>query len=421
MRILFLTNFYPPFERGGQGRSCQQVVEGLRQRGYQTAVLTSMHGTKNVPKEENGVYRWLYLEMDFSPWQQGLIFFTGRKKREKQNLERLSLILDQFKPDLIFIWGMWDLSRQLPALCEANFPGRVLYRFADYWPTLPSQQELYWRTTGRKWYSQPIKKILAHLAFYILSRDKTPLNLRFEHAICVSAATRNILVEAGIAVSHARIIHTGLDPALYSTNGHQQAQQPNAQPEMINLLYAGRMSADKGVGTLIEAMAKLVNTYQVNNLKLGLAGTGSKDYISQLKSAVQAANLQSHVSFLGLIPYGDMPKLFAEFNVLVVPSIWQEPFARTVLEGMICGLVVVATPTGGTSEILEHGQNGLLFTANDAEDLAQKILCLINDEQLRFKLAEAGRRTVLEKFTATRMLDQIEHHINEIMMAAAQN
>ena len=103
MRILFLTNFYMIQETGGEDQSCQQVVQGLKQRGHTTLVLTSMHRTNNVPVEAEGIYRSLYLEMDLVPLLHGITFFTRRKAREKQNLQRFERIMDEFRPDIIFI------------------------------------------------------------------------------------------------------------------------------------------------------------------------------------------------------------------------------------------------------------------------------------------------------------------------------
>ena len=153
MRILFLINFYQIHGSGGQDLSCQQVISGLKLRGHTTLVLTSMHGTNNVPSEleEEGIYRSLYFEMDLVPWRHSITFFTRRKAREKHNLQVFELVLQQFDPDIIFIWGMWNLHYSLPVLAEARYPHKVVYRFATYWPTLPSQHEFYWRTPGRKW------------------------------------------------------------------------------------------------------------------------------------------------------------------------------------------------------------------------------------------------------------------------------
>jgi glycosyltransferase involved in cell wall biosynthesis len=115
-----------------------------------------------------------------------------------------------------------------------------------------------------------------------------------------------------------------------------------------------------------------------------------------------------------------MPGLLRKFDVLLLPSIWQEPFARVLLEGMVSSLVIVATPTGGTTEILTDGENGLLFAAGDAEDLAQKIACLATDPKLRRRLAVAGQQTIVERFTKTKMMDEIESYLQEVSQSSTR-
>jgi glycosyltransferase involved in cell wall biosynthesis len=87
---------------------------------------------------------------------------------------------------------------------------------------------------------------------------------------------------------------------------------------------------------------------------------------------------------------------------------------------MISSLVVVATQTGGTVEVLRDGENGLLFAAGDAEDLAQKIAGLATDPKLRRRLALAGHQTVVERFTKTKMMDEIESYLQEIFRSSSQ-
>jgi len=417
MRILFLTNFYPPYQRGGEGLSCEHVVEGLKQRGHTTLVLTSMHGTNNLPVEADGIYRSLYLEMDLVPWRHSLAFFTKRKAREQHDLQCFERVLEQFEPDIVFMWGMWNLPKSLPALAEARYPDNVIYRFASYWPTLPTQHEFYWRVPGRKWYSRLPKLMLGHVALAMLARENQHPPLTFEHAICVSDATRNTLVDAGIPVANARVIYTGVEARPYFTGEQHQLGHDN---RTLNLLYAGRLSPDKGIDTAIKAVTKLVVGHGQRNIRLSLAGSGSIEYESYLRRLVNHAELTDYVSFLGWVPPEEMPKLLRNFDVLLVPSTWPEPFARVVLEGMISGLVVVATPTGGTAEILTDGENGLLFAPGNVEDLAQKIACLADDPGLRRGLALAGQRTVLERFTATKMIDEIEDFLQEITAASFQ-
>ena len=245
----------------------------------------------------------------------------------------------------------------------------------------------------------------------MLANEVQQYPLTFKHAICVSAASRNILVEAGIPVSNARIIYTGLDDSKY-LNGEQP--QRGHDERSLNLLYAGRLTSDKGIDTAIEAMTKLVFSQGRREVRLSLAGSGSTDYENDLRFLVNQAGLTDYVSFLGWVPPEEMPGLLGKFDVLLLTSIWPEPFARVLLEGMISGLVVVATSTGGTPEIVLDGENGLLFTPGNPQDLAQKIGQLADDPELRRKLAKGGTQTIIERFTTTKMMDEMESFLQDV-------
>ena len=416
MRVLFLTNFYQVHGSGGEEQSCQQVVQGLKQRGHATLILTSMHGSNNVAVEVDGIYRSLYLEMDLVPWRHSITFFTRRKAREKHNIQVFERLIQQFDPDIIFIWGMWNLPYSLAAFAEARYPHKVVYRFATYWPTLPSQHEFYWRKLGRKWYSRLLKGTLSRIALAMLAKEKKQPPLTFDHAICVSAATRSVLVEAGVPVSHARIIHTGLDVDHYLNGDDQHSLSHDDQN--LNVLYAGRIYPEKGIGTLIEAMIKLVRDQGKREISLSVAGSGSVEYENHLRELVIEAGVTENVLFLGWMPPAEMPELLRKFDVLVLPSSWSEPFSRSVLEGMISGLVVVATRIGGTPEIIVDGENGVLFMPNDPDDLAMKIARLVDDPASRDRIGHAGRQTILERFTMTRMMDEIESYLQEVASAS---
>src|SRR5690606_9201983 len=203
------------------GRSCQQVMQGMQSRGHETLVLTSMHGTANKLIREKGIVRALYPEMDLVPWRNAFTFFSARRRREAHNIQCFKEVVADFRPDVIFIWGMWNLPRSLPAAVEAAYPQRVLYRFAEYWPTLPSQHEEYWRTPGRTLPTRLLKGTLRPFALASLARDNDRPPLRFPHAFCVSMATRNHLVANGLPLSGARVIHTGLDATPYLPNRWQ--------------------------------------------------------------------------------------------------------------------------------------------------------------------------------------------------------
>jgi glycosyltransferase involved in cell wall biosynthesis len=106
-----------------------------------------------------------------------------------------------------------------------------------------------------------------------------------------------------------------------------------------------------------------------------------------------------------------MPALLQQFDILIFPSIYEEPLARMTQEAMVSGLVVIGTTTGGTKEILMDGETGFTFAPEDADGLAKQVTRLILDPDLCYRVAEAGRQTVLENFTLDKMVQEIEVYL----------
>jgi glycosyltransferase involved in cell wall biosynthesis len=133
-----------------------------------------------------------------------------------------------------------------------------------------------------------------------------------------------------------------------------------------------------------------------------------------LKDRVVELGLDAQVTFRGRVPRDQIPGLLSGSNVFLFTSAWEEPIARTVMEAMAAELVVIGTAVGGQREMLEDGVNALVFSPEDADGLAACILRLRRNPALRAQLAKAGRRTVLERFTLERMIDEIEAWLEEI-------
>ena len=142
-----------------------------------------------------------------------------------------------------------------------------------------------------------------------------------------------------------------------------------------------------------------------------LVGSGHPDYEARLKQQIAEANLADHVILAGRVPRAEMPDLLRKFDVLVFPSIWEEPLARMMQEGMAAGLVVIGTLTGGSGELLVEGETGLTFAPEDAAGLAQQIVRLRDEPELRIQLAQTGRDRVLAQFDIERMIDEIEAYL----------
>jgi glycosyltransferase involved in cell wall biosynthesis len=289
-------------------------------------------------------------------------------------------------------------------------PGRVVYYMASYWPTELDAHTAYWTSPAENSFRQAPKSILGSLAkrAFISSTQRNRLN--FELVLCVSGFVQDYVVEeVGVPRERTRVVHNGIDLELF------KVRSAYPENEKLNLLYAGRLSPDKGVHTVLESLGIIKETRPDLAIDLSIYGNGTPGYQKRLENLVTEHQLDRYVRFKGVVPRGDMPDVFAAHHVLVFPSVWAEPLARIIQEAMACGLVVIGTATGGTREILHDGENGLIFKAGDAQMLTEKILQVHDDENLRARLAKSARRTVKEEFSLERMVDEIEESFTQIL------
>jgi glycogen(starch) synthase len=423
MKLLFISSQYPPHELGGYEQWCREVTVGLQARGHEVRVLTSQFGVQS-PSEmnSNGVTRSLFLQADLN-YYRPLDFFLKRSHQERANIQELEKTIAQFRPDLIMIWGMFSLSFNLPYWAEKRMPGRVAYYVASYWPTDMDLHHSYWQLPARRPLTELIKRPLRRLALSQLRREGYPPKLAFERAVCCSHFVRNELVQAGKLPPSARVLYGGVDPEPFLRH---QVENHKVKDEALHLLYFGRLVPDKGVHTAIEALGILRQRGSVDGVDLTILGDGHPDYKSQLHQRVQELQLEDHVHFSGRVAREEIPAWLSRFDVFLFTSIWPEPFGRTIVEAMVAGLVVIGSDVGGSREIFQYYDENMLFPPGDPYSLADRIIRIKQDPGLRQRLVTIGRRTALERFTLTHMIDGMEAYLagicaNHNLDGASQN
>lgn len=157
------------------------------------------------------------------------------------------------------------------------------------------------------------------------------------------------------------------------------------------LLFVGRFHEYKDIPTLIRAMGKVIK--RCKKVKLLIIGGG--EAYPQVKEEIQKNEVNSHVIILNNISDEDLLKYYAGTDIFVFPSIG-EGFGLVFLEAMASGLPIIAANAGASPEVV--GDAGLLFEPRNSEDLADKILELINNKELYEKLRERGLERV-KQFT----------------------
>jgi len=153
------------------------------------------------------------------------------------------------------------------------------------------------------------------------------------------------------------------------------------------LVYFGRLSPEKGLFTLLEAMAGL-------DLELKIIGDGPlrKD----MEKVVNEKGLDN-VSFLGYRRGEELKRPIQKAMAVVIPSEWYENYPRSVIEAFALGKPVIGSRIGGIPELVKDGQTGLTFEPGNAEDLRAKVKALISNPDRVYKMGQAARRFVEEK------------------------
>lgn len=389
--------------------SAQAIVNGLRKRGHDVEVVTSNYGNS---ANKDGVYRQLKLEMEFKPLQSAIRFFTSRKAIIRDNETVLEDHIQRFDPDLILIFSMWNIPRQVPALAERLLDRRVVYRLASYWPTLPSQHVHYWQTPAKTKLAWLPKAVLSWPAMVILKSDPTP-TLQLKHTVCISQAVHDEFTRKGILLPDVRVIHNGID--IGSFFNETSSWLDGVPPSPWKLLYVGRVSPEKGVYTALEALAMLQGDFPRMNLTVAGSSWGNAGHSELVELAAQLDILEK-VTVSGHLSYEEIPKLMKSHHILLVPSIWPEPFGRVVLEGMAAGMVVIGTAQGGMGVVLRDNETGLVFPPENARALSQQIKRLLTDGQLGNKLVNAAQDMICSSFTADKMVDAYEAYLKRVLI-----
>ncbi len=386
MKILVVGNLYPPVVYGGYEILCEQVVNSLRRRGHEVEVLTSSFRAEEAAPEP-GVHRTLLLTTDFPrPGETAAPRVDFSLPRLQQvaayNRARAAEVLHRFRPDLVFGWCFNRLSLG-PVYAADQLGIPVVMTFNDEHPRQFRPHPNWLRRTAQR----------------LLWPQATYANLgRLPRMTAISEALKSRLLGFGVPAREAVVIHQGIQ-----LDRLPCAPLERTGPE-LRLMYAGQLSAAKGVHTLIEAVGQLRGL----PFELDLFGDGVADYEARLRQRVRELGLEARVNFRGRVAHAEVCRQYSQHHVLVFPSEWQEPFGLSHLEAMACGAAVVSTTTGGTAELVRHEVNALAFPAGEAPELARQLTRLAQDEALRARLIEAARQWVEERHAFEGYVDRLE-------------
>lgn len=247
-------------------------------------------------------------------------------------------------------------------------------------------------------------------------RDPTPplggqftrqLLRRVDSVSFVSRHQRSTFEAIRLVPENAPVIGLGVDPTYYRPATPAERQSARRRFEIEDdrpvVGYAGRLDPDKGIETLLGALALLPEPRPVT-----LVGGGPSTY--RRDGEAYAARLRSaagpHVRFVGR--QTDVRPLLWAADVVVVPSVFQEPAGRVPLEAMACGVSTVASRVGGIPESFPEGYESLLVRPGDARELARVLQAVLDGSLTAARSPGALRANVVDNFSLERLASSLE-------------
>lgn len=379
MRLLAITNLYPPQELGGYGRSISDFVWGMQQLGHSVQVV-STDAAYLGPAAPNGpsgepVDRSLQLKGSYEgglrPIQEGSI----RERIDAANHNCLQRWLSQGPWDGVLVGNLDLLGPELlaPLLASAiKIQHHVGFVSPPYHPNAYPRQGSY--------------KLVA-----------------------ASHAVRSSLIQAGLPVEPEAVVYPGARVELFgvaATGMPRPLPADGSHARPLKLCFAGLLMASKGAHTVVEALIKLHQRgLQVQATMAGAAFQAG--YQQQLEQMLMQAGLDGKVQFVGQLERPELARMLALHHVGVFPSIHPEAFGIVAAEMLASGLVLVSSGVGGASELLEPEVSGLLFEPGNAISLAQRLEELMQAPGWAVQIAAAGNQHGREHFNVLSSTKQL--------------
>jgi glycosyltransferase involved in cell wall biosynthesis len=434
MRIIIAVHHFPPRYTGGAEWEAYRIARHLRARGHDIRVVC----VERIDAGPDGGVAWddeVYDGVAVRRLSFNLAAAPDRARWEYDNpwiARHLEHFFAEFRPDVFHLIGGYLMSASaLRTAHELNIP--TVVRLTDFWflcprivmvrsngdlSTLPLDPATCARCLGEE---QRRYRLPGRFAPALMNAFWRRRRTRIRAIEARIACTRDILNQADAIISPSQFVRSmhieaGLQPerVRFFRQGLELADSPAAMADKtpspaLRVGYIGQIAWHKGIHVLFEAVRQLPGA----RLTVRAYGDPTRfpDYAARLrKAAAQDDRLELAGAYRGGAEIG---RVLREVDVIVVPSLWYENSPTVILEAFAHRTPVVASDLGGMAELVQAGENGLLFRPGDAGDLARRLRQLLDDPDL----LPALRRGIRPVKSVAQEIDELE----EIYRAVVRN
>lgn len=401
MRVCLISREYPPETGfGGIATFTRHLAHGLKEIGHDVEVVSlSKDVDKTIDDDGINIHRvsLTWIERNFDS-MNACIPYSHYVLSASISMWRKFLELHSEKP--------FDVVDTPELLAEGFFPAMTRI--------CPLVIRLY--TPHSKFISERLHNVTPTFDHEFIAAMERVAMTSCDVITSPSLDLRDwVAADLHIDAEQIEIVRNPIDPNQFTPDGEKLLPKT----DKTRILFVGRLEERKGIQYLVDAVPKVVSKHP--NVEFVIIGDDTKNAkgqsseLDKLKAAIGRDGTGQYIEFINRVPLNDLPGYYRSADICVVPSVYDNsPY--TCLEAMSCGRPVIGTTGGGTKEYLSHDESGIIVEPKDPDAIAQALLALLDDENLRKQMSEKARERVLQHFQRK----EIARQTAELYKLAAQ-
>jgi glycosyltransferase involved in cell wall biosynthesis len=392
MKIVFLSDDFPPTSYGGAGISTFDLARGMNDAGHEVSVITTCRNKTDAGESEYEGLRVYKIASNYAPRWRAFVSLNNRPV-----VREVEKIFASIKPDVVHVNNVhFYLSykcikvakkyarkvvftaRDVMAFSYGKLATKQYLEHGDYRTTLLDR----FRQSKKRWnpfLNICVRKYLAHA----------------DVRVAVSGALKDALVQNGI--NNVQVIHTGLRPSEWEVSEDERSffiHEHGLLDKKI-IFFGGRLRGIKGALQVLDALKKVKTEFTEAVL---LVVGENDDYTEEIKKEAEMRGMSDVLIFTGWLDRSKVKYALASSDVVLVPTISFDAFPRIVLEAMAVGRPVVGTCFGGAQELIREGETGYVVNPLHPEEIADRVNKIFAEKGHAELLGKNGKERLQKDF-----------------------
>lgn len=380
MKILHIHKYFNKYRSGGSISALFETIKLFKKKGHNILIFSM----KNPLNEESKYSKYFINNFDVNDARNLLakIRLVPKVIFNLESQKKISKLIKKERPQIAHIHDIYHYITPsiLFSLKKENIP--IVHKLSAYELICPNYKLftqgrtcnrckngryyncLKCRCLKNSWGASFVGMLEAYVHKFLKSYD------RIDFLLAPSNFMRDKFVEFGFDKNKVKVLRNVLNLQDY----HADFEKENF------FLYSGRLSEEKGLMNLIQAFKILKEEKKLKNYSLLLMGEGPQEI--ELKNKVKELGLEKEIIFLGFKKRwsDEWARYNKKAKLNILPSLWFDNSPVTISEAMAFGTVPLVSDRGGTKEMIEDKKSGLVFKASSVQDLADKILLIIEEK-----------------------------------------